>query len=111
MNQEIFKLEQGEDNDRKRNLLKAAKELNKIAYNRFKKSYVRSEEKLLKSTKIDEYGNTYTCITSVDYPHAKPRIFYSTFNRYICIISVAHESQYKHKIKIRGCYESTYFEL
>ena len=41
MNQEIFKLEQGEDSDQKRNLLKAARELNKIAYKRFKECYIR----------------------------------------------------------------------
>ena len=67
MNQEIFKLQQGEDSNRKRNLLKAVKELNKKSYTTFKKSYIRSEEKLLLSTKVDENGQNIICIMCLDY--------------------------------------------
>ena len=85
--------------------------MNKITYKRFKECYIRSEEKLLLSTKVDEIGTSYTCITCVDYPHAKPRVFHSTYDRCNCINSIAYKSQCEHEIKIRGCYESTYFEL
>lgn len=79
--------------------------MKKIAYTRFKECYIRSEENLLLSTKVDKLGRSYTCITYVDYPHAKPRIFNSRFDWCNFINLVAYKSQCEYEIKICGSCE------
>ena len=112
MSVEVARLEQLPSTKMISDLIQAAKELNKRAYDMFHKSYLRSEQKLQMMTEYNkESGGPVICVRCIEYPESKPRIFKTIFDRCDCTTSVAHEAQCEHEIKLTGGYNPTYFQI